>query len=76
MDSMVLEVGDQVLFGADAWFKLMDLSPWYLRWIMIAKYTPFTRWLVKKGYSIVAKYRYKIFGTRACPIPGAAKRTV
>jgi predicted DCC family thiol-disulfide oxidoreductase YuxK len=69
MDGMVLEVGDQVYYGADAWFILMKIAPWYLRGFALMRYTPFTRWLGRWGYGVVAKYRYKWFGTRACPIP-------
>lgn len=72
-DAMVLET-DRVYSGGDAWLKFMEIAPWYLRWLSWAKYTPFTRWLVRLGYGLVARVRYRIWGTRSCPIPTAQQR--
>jgi predicted DCC family thiol-disulfide oxidoreductase YuxK len=68
-EAMVLEAEGKVYQGADAWLRLMKISPWYLRWIGWMDLTPPTRWIAKAMYRIVAKYRYKWFGTRACQIP-------
>lgn len=70
-DVMVLEADGQVFYGADAWLKVMTIAPWYLRWLSWGRYTLPTRWLSRLVYGIVARIRYKLFGTRACPIPGA-----
>lgn len=67
-DAMVLEA-DQVYQGADAWLKIMTISPWYIRWISWIASVPFLRPLFKWGYRVVAKYRYKWFGTRECQVP-------
>jgi predicted DCC family thiol-disulfide oxidoreductase YuxK len=67
--AMVLEADGQVYSGADAWLRLMSIAPWYLRWIGWCRLTPPTRWLASALYRIVAHYRYKWFGTRACPLP-------
>lgn len=68
-NAMVLEA-DRVYSGADAWMKLMTIAPLYLRWLSWVRLTPPTRWLAARLYGIVAHYRYKWFGTRACPLPG------
>jgi predicted DCC family thiol-disulfide oxidoreductase YuxK len=67
-DAMVLEA-DRVYFGADAWLKLMTLSPWYLRWLAWLGRWPLVGPLMKFGYAVVARYRKKWFGSRACPVP-------
>ncbi len=72
-DAMVLEA-DRVYQGAEAWMKIMTISPWYLRWLgWLGQFWPFHP-ILKWGYGVVAKYRYRWFGTRACPIPGAKTR--
>ncbi len=67
-DAMVLEA-DKVYQGADAWLKLMTISPWYLRWIGWLASVPIFRPFLKWAYGVVAKYRYKWFGTRECQVP-------
>lgn len=69
-EAMVLEA-DRVYVGADAWLKLMDVAPWYLRWIGLMQHTTPTRWLATRLYGIVARLRYRLFGRRSCPIPRA-----
>lgn len=66
---MVLEVDGKPIYGADAWLYIMKVAPWYLQPIAWMHFTPPTRWLAKFGYGIVARVRYKLFGTRACPLP-------
>ncbi len=66
---MVLEADGEVLTGADAWLKMMSLAPWYLRWVSWFGKTKPTRSVARFFYGIVAKYRYKWFGTRACQMP-------
>lgn len=69
---MVLEA-DQTYFGADAWLKLMTIAPWYLRWVGFLGRLPVFRQLLQIGYAIVAKYRKKWFGSRACALPSQPK---
>ena len=68
-EAMVLEADGKVYQGADAWLRLMAIAPWYVRWIGLMAKTRFTKWIATSLYGIVAKYRYKWFGTRACQIP-------
>ena len=71
-DAMVLEADGKVYEAADAWMKIMTVAPWYFRWVgWFAKTKP-TMAIAKFFYGIIAKYRRKWFGTRACQIP--AKR--
>lgn len=67
-EAMVLEADGQVYTAADAWMKLMTIAPWYLRWVTILLKTKPTKALLRYVYGIVAKYRLKWFGTRACAI--------
>ena len=69
LDAMVLEADGQVYVGADAWLKIMEVAPSYFRWVSWMRLTPPTRWLSRFFYGIVAKYRLKWFGTRACQVP-------
>jgi predicted DCC family thiol-disulfide oxidoreductase YuxK len=72
-DAMVLEA-DRVYTAADAWFKMMTIAPWYLRWVSWFRLTPPTYWVARLIYGLVARLRYRLFGRRACPLPGAAGR--
>ncbi|MBS1704542.1 MAG: DUF393 domain-containing protein [Armatimonadetes bacterium] len=67
-EAMVLEA-DKTYKAADAWLKLMDIAPWYLRWVGWLGHIPSVRSLLTWGYGVVAKYRYKWFGTRECKLP-------
>lgn len=67
-DAMVLEA-DHVYYGAEAWLKIMELSPWYLRWLSIVGRWPGFHRLMIWGYALVARIRYRVFGTRACQLP-------
>lgn len=73
-DAMILEADGKVFEGADAWLKLMELAPWYLRWISWARVVPPARWMARLGYGVVARLRFKLFGTRACQLPAASKQ--
>lgn len=66
---MVLEVGNDVLYGADAWLEIMKVSPWYLRPVSWMALTGPTRAVARFFYGWVARVRFKLFGVRACPIP-------
>ncbi len=66
--AMVLEA-DRVYYAEDAWLKLMQIAPWYLRWVGWLGRVPGIHQLVGLGYKIVAKYRLKWFGSRACQLP-------
>jgi predicted DCC family thiol-disulfide oxidoreductase YuxK len=72
-DAMVLEADGQVLTAADAWMKMMTIAPWYLRWISWFGLTKPTMAVARFVYGVVAKYRYKWFGTRACQVPGVGR---
>ena len=52
------------LVAADAWIYAMRIAPWYLRWLRW-----FPKPILRFGYGIVARLRYRLFGTRACPLP-------
>lgn len=68
-DAMTLEADGKVYQAADAWLRIMAISPWYLRWVGWMGLTPPTKWLAKFLYGIVAKLRFRLFGRRACPLP-------
>lgn len=67
-EQMVLEA-DRVYTAEDAWLKLMEIAPWYLAWVRLLASIPFIRPMLKWGYRLVARYRIKWFGARACAIP-------
>ena len=67
-DAMVLETPEGVFTAADAWLKMMTIAPWYLRPIGLMAKTAPTRAIARFLYGIVAKYRIKWFGSRACSI--------
>jgi len=69
MDAMILEADGEVLYAEHAWLRLMRIAPWYLRWVGWIGVLPGFKQLLGLGYRIVAKYRYRWFGTRACQIP-------
>ncbi len=68
-DAMVLETDSGPLFGADAWLALLQISPWYLRPLYGLGKLPLVRPVMKWAYGVVARYRYRWFGTRECQIP-------
>ena len=68
-DAMVLEADGRVYQAADAWMKLMTIAPLYLRWIGLFGKTRPTMAIARFVYGVVAKYRIKWFGSRACQIP-------
>lgn len=68
-DAMVVEADGAVFQGAYAWLKLMELAPVWLRWVAWLGRVPGVRHAMIWGYGVVARYRYRWFGTRDCPIP-------
>ena len=71
LEGLVLEIDGEPHIGYDGWLESMKVAPWYLRgFYALRKLAPF-RWVIKNSYAIVAKYRLKWFGTRACQIPQA-----
>lgn len=69
-EAMVLETPDGVFQAADAWLELMRrVAPWYLKPVSWMVLTKPTRALARWAYGIVAKYRIKWFGSKACAIP-------
>ena len=73
-ESMVLEADGRVYTGAEAWMKVVTLSPWYLRPLAWMRLTYPTRRLATAAYNVVAKYRIKWFGSRACQISADSQR--
>jgi predicted DCC family thiol-disulfide oxidoreductase YuxK len=69
LDGLVLEIDGQPHIGYDGWFESMKVAPWYLRWVYSLRNNKLARRFAKYWYGVVAKYRYKWFGTRACQIP-------
>ena len=67
-DAMVLEADGKVFQAADAWMKIMTIAPWYLRWVAVFGKTKPTMAIARFFYGIVAKYRLKWFGSRACQV--------
>ncbi len=63
-DAMVLEVDGRPLFAAEAWIHAMKVAPWPLRALRLLP-----RPLLRFGYGLVARIRYRVFGRRACPLP-------
>lgn len=72
--AMVVEVDGVTLTAADAWLKLMWLAPWYLRWVHYLGRVPGVRQLLALGYAVVARFRYRWFGRRACPVSWAPEK--
>ncbi len=73
-EMMVLEADGQVLTAAEAWMKLMTIAPWYLRWVSWFGKTKPTMALARFFYNLIAKYRFKLFGTRACEVPARPQK--
>lgn len=69
VEAMILEADGKVLRAEAAWLYLMRIAPWYLRWVGWLGQVPGFRQILGWGYRVVAKYRLKWFGSRACPIP-------
>lgn len=67
-DAMVLEA-EKTYSAENAWLRLMRVAPWYLRWVGWMGQVPGIHQLLGLGYRVVAKYRKKWFGVRACPLP-------
>ena len=74
-DAMTLEADGQVYHAADAWLKLMTIAPWYLRWVSLARKSKLTRAIASYFYGVVAKYRIRWFGSRACAISPSGRDT-
>ena len=72
-DAMVLEADGEVFFADQAWFKLASIGPWYVRWTGFFNRSRPTQALARWAYNLVAKYRYRVFGTRECVIPASNK---
>ncbi|HZH99338.1 MAG TPA: DUF393 domain-containing protein [Fimbriimonadaceae bacterium] len=70
-ENMILEADGHVYSRADAWLKAMTVAPWYLRWVSWFRLTKPTKRLATVFYDLIAKFRYRLFGKRACPLPKA-----
>lgn len=64
-DEMVVEIDGKPFFRHEGWAQVLKLAPWYLRWVGVFSGTAPFRWT----YNFVAKWRYRLFGRRTCPIP-------
>ncbi|MBI1334663.1 MAG: DUF393 domain-containing protein [Armatimonadetes bacterium] len=69
LEGLVLEIDGQPHVGYDGWLESMKVAPWWGRWIYKLRKVSLARRFFKWVYGVVAKYRYKWFGTRSCPIP-------
>ena len=69
LEGLVLEIDGTPHIGYDGWLESMKVAPWYLKGFYVLRNLAPFRWLTKISYGIVAKYRLKWFGTRACQIP-------
>ncbi len=68
-NAMVLETERGPLFAAEAWMEIMKIAPWYLQWLTLLTRIVFLRPLLKWGYGVVERNRFRWFGKRTCPIP-------
>ena len=73
-DNMVLEADGHVLLAEQAWFKILEVGPFYLRWLTVFNKFSVTRKIAAWGYRVVAKYRIKWFGSRECQIPATTAK--
>jgi predicted DCC family thiol-disulfide oxidoreductase YuxK len=69
MEGLVLEINGQPHVGYDGWLESMKVAPWWGRWVYHLRNNKAARRIAKYCYGVVAKYRHKWFGTRACQIP-------
>lgn len=69
LEGLVLEIDGQPHIGYDGFLESTKVGPFWLRWLYPVRNNKLIRRIVKWAYSIVAKFRYKWFGTRSCPIP-------
>jgi predicted DCC family thiol-disulfide oxidoreductase YuxK len=65
--TLVLEA-DRVYYAEEAWLKMLTIAPWYLRWLAPLGSFPPLRWVVRKIYRLVDRYRFKWFGKRQCSL--------
>ena len=74
-DLMVLETPQRTYFAADAWLELIRrVGPAALRPVALFARTRPTLALARAVYNLVARYRTRIFGSRACAIPPRTRR--
>lgn len=66
---MVLEAEGAVLRGPDAALRLLKIAPVPLRWFAWIASFPLTRAFARGCYRLIARFRYTLFGKRACPLP-------
>lgn len=71
LEGVVLEINGEPHIGYDGFLESTKVAPWFLRWIFPLRNNKLVRRMTKYWYGVVAKYRYKWFGTKACPIPAA-----
>lgn len=67
--TMVLETGEGVFYGFEAWLKVFQLAPMPLRLMQwLGKSRP-TKALARGFYWVIASLRYRLFGRRSCTLP-------
>lgn len=66
--AMTLEA-ERVYYAAEAWLRLCQIGPVFVRWLPIVARIPGARWLIGFAYRAVERYRYRLFGRRSCDLP-------
>lgn len=73
-EMMVLETPERTYFAADAWLELLRrVGPPLLRPLSLMARTRPTLALARYAYGLVARYRTRLFGSRACALPNRAE---
>ncbi len=68
-DRLALEAGGKTYYAAEAWLKLMELAPWYFRWVSWTQHNRVTKWIVVKFYNFIAQHRHFWLGRRDPGVP-------
>lgn len=66
---MTLEADGKIYRGAEAWLRIMEIAPWYLRPVGWMRHVPILHPIARFLYGVVARTRYALFGRRACQLP-------
>jgi predicted DCC family thiol-disulfide oxidoreductase YuxK len=71
--AMVLEAG-AVYTAEGAWLRLCAIGPWPARLIAASARAPGIGQVLALGYRLVARWRYRVFGRRACRLGPVGQR--
>jgi predicted DCC family thiol-disulfide oxidoreductase YuxK len=69
LSGVVVEADGKVYKGSEAALFMLRIAPAPLRWFAWLPRFAFTRWIAAVGYAVVARFRYALFGRKACAIP-------